>query len=123
MRDGESTRRQASLIPHPSSLIPYPSSFISHPSSIHLTMYETFDHTANVGLRARATDLKTLFAEAARAMFSVMAADLDAVRPLEEVAVEFGAGRSRRAASQLAQRIAVYLPRPQVVAVGVYGSH
>lgn len=51
-------------------------------------MYETFEHTADVGLRARAANLDTLFAEAARAMFSVMAGDLDAVRPLEEVAVQ-----------------------------------
>ena len=50
-------------------------------------MYETFDHTADIGLRARAADLNTLFEEAARAMFSVMAGDLDVVRPLEEVSV------------------------------------
>jgi SHS2 domain-containing protein len=50
-------------------------------------MYETFDHTADVGLRIRAVDLDTLFTEAARAMFSVIASDLDAVRPLEEVSI------------------------------------
>ncbi len=50
-------------------------------------MYETFDHTADVGLRARAADLNLLFEEAARALFSVMADDLDAVRPLEEVSI------------------------------------
>jgi SHS2 domain-containing protein len=50
-------------------------------------MFETFDHTADVGLRARAADLNTLFEESARAMFSVLAGDLDAVRPLEEVAI------------------------------------
>ncbi len=47
----------------------------------------TFDHTANVGLRARAVDLNTLFAEAARAMFSVMVENIDAVQSLEQVAV------------------------------------
>jgi SHS2 domain-containing protein len=52
-------------------------------------MYETFEHTADVGLRACAADLNTLFAEAAVAMFSVMAGDLDAVRPLEEVTIRF----------------------------------
>ena len=36
----------------------------------------------------RVADLNTLFEEMARAMFSVMAGDLDAVRPLEEVAIE-----------------------------------
>jgi SHS2 domain-containing protein len=50
-------------------------------------MYETFDHTADVGLRIRAADLDTLFADAARAMFSVMAGDLQAVRPVEEVRI------------------------------------
>jgi SHS2 domain-containing protein len=50
-------------------------------------MYETFEHTADVGLRARAADLHTLFEEAARALFSVMSGDLDAVTPREEVAI------------------------------------
>lgn len=50
-------------------------------------MFELFDHTADVGLRIRAADLDMLFADAARAMFSVMADDLEAVRPLEEVAI------------------------------------
>ena len=54
-------------------------------------MYETFDHTADVGLRIRTGDLNTLFAEAARAMFSVMAGDLEAVRPTEEVRIELAA--------------------------------
>jgi SHS2 domain-containing protein len=50
-------------------------------------VFETFEHTADVGLRIRAGDLNTLFADAARAMFSVMAADLDAVRPTEEIRI------------------------------------
>ena len=54
-------------------------------------MYETFDHTADVGLRIRAADLDTLFADAARAMFSVMAGDLDAVRPQQEVHISLDA--------------------------------
>jgi SHS2 domain-containing protein len=54
-------------------------------------MFELFDHTADVGLRIRAADLDTLFADAARAMFSVMAGDMDAVRPTEEVAISLAA--------------------------------
>jgi SHS2 domain-containing protein len=46
-------------------------------------MYETFDHTADLGLRIRADNLDTLFAEAARALFSVIVADLAKVRPLD----------------------------------------
>ena len=48
-------------------------------------MYETFEHTADVGLRARAPDLKGLFEDAAKALFSVIVVNLDAVRPLREV--------------------------------------
>ncbi len=54
-------------------------------------MFELFDHTADVGLRIRAADLNTLFADAARAMFSVMVGDLAAVRPLEEVQINMAA--------------------------------
>jgi len=50
-------------------------------------MYETFEHTADLGLRMRAKDLEGLFAEAARALFSVLVADLETVRPLRGVAV------------------------------------
>jgi SHS2 domain-containing protein len=45
-------------------------------------MHETFDHTADLGLRIRAENLDTLFAEAARALFSVIVTDLTTVRPL-----------------------------------------
>src|SRR5262245_37710642 len=44
-------------------------------------MYETFDHTADLGLRIRAADLNTLFAEAAEALFSAVVEDLSTVRP------------------------------------------
>jgi len=50
-------------------------------------MYETFEHTADVGLRARAPDLEGLFEDAARALFSVIVVNLDAVRPVQEIAV------------------------------------
>jgi SHS2 domain-containing protein len=42
-------------------------------------MYETFDHTADLGLRVRAADLDTLFAEAAEALFSVLVEDVSTV--------------------------------------------
>lgn len=44
-------------------------------------MHETFDHTADLGLRVRAADLDTLFAEAAEVLFAVIVEDLSAVRP------------------------------------------
>jgi SHS2 domain-containing protein len=50
-------------------------------------MYETFDHTADLGLRVRAADLDTLFAEAAEALFSVIVEDLATVEPREQVEV------------------------------------
>lgn len=49
-------------------------------------MFETFEHTADVGLRVRAADLNQLFAEAGQALFSVMVANLDEVRRVEKVA-------------------------------------
>ena len=47
-------------------------------------MYEVFEHTADMGLRMRAADLNTLFSEAGRALFSVIAGDLQEVKPVEE---------------------------------------
>ena len=35
-------------------------------------MYETFEHTADLGLRVRAPDLDSLFAEAAQALFAAI---------------------------------------------------
>jgi SHS2 domain-containing protein len=46
-------------------------------------MYEHFEHTADLGLRVRAADLDTLFAEAAEALFSAVVEDLTTVRPRE----------------------------------------
>jgi SHS2 domain-containing protein len=51
-------------------------------------MFETFDHTADLGLRIRAPDLKTLFAEAAQALFSAIVDNLDAVNPKERIDVQ-----------------------------------
>ena len=50
-------------------------------------MYEHFEHTADLGLRARAPDLDTLFAEAAEALFAAVVEDLAAVQPLQRVDV------------------------------------
>lgn len=50
-------------------------------------MFETFEHTADLGLRIRAADLDTLFAGAAQALFSVLVEDLATVRPAQQVAV------------------------------------
>jgi len=48
-------------------------------------MHETFEHTADLGLRICAGDLPELFAEAGRALFSAIVEDLDTVRPASEV--------------------------------------
>ncbi|MFN4260007.1 MAG: archease [Gemmataceae bacterium] len=50
-------------------------------------MYETFDHTADLGLRVRAADLDTLFVEAALALFSAIVDNLADVQPKQAVTV------------------------------------
>ncbi|MGL4552041.1 MAG: archease [Gemmataceae bacterium] len=49
-------------------------------------MYETFDHTADLGLRVRAADLPALFADAGRGLTSMLLEDIASVR--ETTAVE-----------------------------------
>ncbi|HET6883368.1 MAG TPA: archease [Pirellulales bacterium] len=56
-------------------------------------MYEIFEHTADLGLRVRAPDLETLFADAARGLTSMIAANLEAIRPVREVAVSLAGTR------------------------------
>lgn len=51
-------------------------------------MFETFEHTADLGLRARAADLNGLFADAGRGLFSMIAANLGDVRPVDSVTFE-----------------------------------
>jgi SHS2 domain-containing protein len=51
-------------------------------------MYETFEHTADLGLRIRATELDRLFVEAAEALFSVIVEDLGTVQPRQHVDIE-----------------------------------
>jgi SHS2 domain-containing protein len=57
-------------------------------------MYETFDHTADLGLRIRAPDLDTLFVEAGKALFAAIVEDLDSVAPLQQHRIEL-AGEDR----------------------------
>jgi SHS2 domain-containing protein len=51
-------------------------------------MYETFEHTADLGLRVRAADLDTLFAEAALCLFSTIVEDLATVQPTQRIDVK-----------------------------------
>lgn len=57
-------------------------------------MYELFEHTADLGLRVRAPDLDSLFAEAAACLFSAVVEDIAAIRPEKAVTVEL-AGTDR----------------------------
>jgi SHS2 domain-containing protein len=50
-------------------------------------MHETFDHTADLGLRIRAADLDTLFAEAGQALLKTIVEDLKTVRPEKRVEI------------------------------------
>ncbi|MBL8794821.1 MAG: archease [Planctomycetia bacterium] len=54
-------------------------------------MHEVFEHTADLGLRIRAADLPTLFAEAAAALFAAIVEDLNTVRPEQRMEVELPA--------------------------------
>jgi len=47
-------------------------------------MYETFDHTADVGVRVAAPDLPGLFTEAARGLLSLLVEDVGTVEPRVE---------------------------------------
>jgi SHS2 domain-containing protein len=50
-------------------------------------MMEFFDHTADLGLRARAAGLDDLFTEAARALFSAIVEDLGTVVPSQRLEI------------------------------------
>lgn len=50
-------------------------------------MHETFEHTADLGLRVRAPDVDTLFVEAAQALFEAIVEDLATVRPERSIDV------------------------------------
>jgi SHS2 domain-containing protein len=55
---------------------------------MELAMFETFDHTADLGLRIRSADLDTLFVEAAQALFSVIVEDLSTVQANQRIDVQ-----------------------------------
>lgn len=57
-------------------------------------MYELFEHTADLGLRATAPDLDALFAEMAACLFAAILEDPASVRPVTAVSVEI-AGTDR----------------------------
>src|SRR5207237_9266605 len=48
---------------------------------------ENFEHTADLGLRVRAPDLNTLFAEAAEALSATIVEDVNTIEPRESLAV------------------------------------
>ncbi|WP_254509322.1 archease [Anatilimnocola floriformis] len=50
-------------------------------------MFEVFEHTADLGIRARARSLEELFAEAARGLIAQLA-NLDAVQRVSEKSIE-----------------------------------
>jgi SHS2 domain-containing protein len=56
----------------------------SDPGRPRSNMFETFDHTADLGLRVRAESLEALFEDAARGLFSVLVANLAEVRAVQE---------------------------------------
>jgi|YNPMSStandDraft_1061717.scaffolds.fasta_scaffold08636_2 SHS2 domain-containing protein len=47
-------------------------------------MYETFEHTADLGLRIRAGSLERLFEEAAEALLAVLVVNRDQVQPVRQ---------------------------------------
>src|SRR4051812_25646568 len=54
-------------------------------------MYETFDHTADLGLRVKAADLGALFADAGMALTACLVENADAVRAETAFAVKLPA--------------------------------
>jgi SHS2 domain-containing protein len=50
-------------------------------------MYEPFEHTADLGLRVRAPDLNTLFAEAAEALSATIVEDVAAIEPRDPLSL------------------------------------
>jgi SHS2 domain-containing protein len=57
-------------------------------------MHETFDHTADLGLRIKAPDVDTLFVEAAQALFETIVEDLATVRAEKRIEITL-AGEDR----------------------------
>ena len=55
------------------------------------TPYETFEHGADVGVRGYGRRLEEAFANGARALFSLMVENFEAVQPTEKTPVEVSA--------------------------------
>ena len=51
-------------------------------------MFETFDHTADIGLRVSAATLEELFVDAARGLTSLLVENVDDVRPTQTETVQ-----------------------------------
>lgn len=62
------------------------------PRPLQSRVYEVFDHTADLGIRAEAPDLDGLLAECARGLVSTIVADPGQVRPVEERRVRLPPG-------------------------------
>jgi SHS2 domain-containing protein len=56
-------------------------------------MYEVFEHTADIGLRVRAADLNALYADAGRALFSLIVANPESVRLVDRFQLEIAGDR------------------------------
>jgi SHS2 domain-containing protein len=56
-------------------------------------MHEFFDHTADIGIRARADTLPQVFASAAEGLFSLLVANLDGVRTVQSETIQLEAER------------------------------
>lgn len=54
-------------------------------------MFETFEHTTDLGLRVRAAELNDVFAEAGRGLFSIIVENPDAIRPQLTLTIELKA--------------------------------
>ena len=53
--------------------------------------FQTFEHTADVGLRVTAPSLDALFAEAARGFFALLVENPDAIRPVNQIEIALSA--------------------------------
>ena len=56
-------------------------------------MYEIFEHTADVGLRMRADDFEGLLVDAARGLFSLLVANPESIRAVQELHLEVAGDR------------------------------
>jgi SHS2 domain-containing protein len=79
-------------------------------------VYETFEHTADLGLRVTAPNLPTLLAEAGTGLASMIVANLDAVELVEERAIAIeGADREYLIFDWLSELLYLYETRHLVL--------